>query len=74
MDNTIYAVIWVDFGVPLSLKSETGEDAILMAKHMWLKSNQSLANLRAVALTDDDKLHTLWEPERNPLVAERKGV
>lgn len=64
MEN-IYAVIWQDFGTPLSLKVVDGGVAIQKAQEMHDKARFAgitLHNLHAVRLDSEDKLHTLWQP------------
>jgi hypothetical protein len=60
----IYAVIWQDMGLLLSLPKPTPEEAIVSAKAMQAKSATSgitLHHLRAVSLDQSDTLRTLWE-------------
>ena len=62
--SELYAVIWSDFGVPLNLLFETAEQAINKARDMHAKAfgaHIRLGHLRAVHLTGDDKLITLWD-------------
>jgi hypothetical protein len=58
----IYAVVWVDFGIPLTLKCASADAAIAKAKDMAARA--ALQHLRAVSLDPDDVLVTLWSAER----------
>lgn len=63
--ENIYAVIWQDFGTPLSLKVADAATAIQKARDMASKAhsaNITLYDLRAVHLDNADTLHTLWKP------------
>jgi hypothetical protein len=59
----IYGVVWVDFGVPLTLKFADAATAIAKAKDM-AERGAPPHHLRAVSLAPDDTLTTLWEPSR----------
>ena len=62
MQTDIFAVIWQDM-IPLSLHCESAANAIDKAQAMRAKAETngiSLHDLRAIHLTKDDKLITLW--------------
>lgn len=65
MKTDIYAVVWNDF-IPLSLLADSEADAISKAQAMHAKATLSgvtLGYLKAVRVTPEDKLITLWQPE-----------
>lgn len=58
----IYAVLWEDF-IPLHLTEESAESAIATAKAIEAKAVRNgvkLRNLRAVQLTPNDEIITLY--------------
>ena len=57
----IYAVIWTDFGIPLSLPCASESAAVEKAKAMHGKA--PAIRPRAVSLSPNDKLTTLWQSE-----------
>lgn len=57
----IYAVIWNDF-IPLSLICENENTAIKTAKDISERANH-IEFIKAVKLTGNDELITLWEKE-----------
>lgn len=59
--NTLYAVIWLDF-IPLTLACESAQAAINAAQCMAEKGPH-IDYIRAVELTPDNKIITLWEKE-----------
>jgi hypothetical protein len=65
MQKHIYAVLWVDFGIPLHLIKDSAKSVIETAKSMHdkaVKNNITLHHLRVVSLAPDaDNLVTLWE-------------
>ncbi len=61
--RTLYAVIWLDFWGMASLNKETPQDAIDLAQSMNTRANGTIRELRAVELTPEDKLLTLWSPQ-----------
>ena len=64
-DKHIYAVLWMDFGIPLHLIKDSADSAIKSAQAMRdkaLANNITLHHLRAVSLAPDaNNLITLWE-------------
>jgi len=59
--GTIYAVIWTDNMLGhLTLRHSAPELAIETAQAMHTKGADKIHNLRAVELTPEDKLITLW--------------
>ena len=66
MASTIYAVVWRDLGLMLSLRKPDGASAVVAAMAIHNKSKAAgveLGELRAVWLKPDDTLTTLWQPE-----------
>ena len=69
----IHAVIWIDLGLPLSLPCKPEAEAIASAQSMRKRAmgaGVSLHHLRAVRLSADDKLHTLWAPSTDDAAPE----
>ncbi len=67
MTDTIFAVVWSDFGVPLNLRFANEAEAVAKAQDMHANAEFAhirLGHLRAVRLDADDKLTTLWEPQQ----------
>lgn len=62
MLNTIYGVVWVDFGIPMTLRKNSAAEAIEAAKHM--NSRARIPYIRAVEVTPKNEIITLWEPEK----------
>ena len=63
MPDVIFAVVWVDFGVPLHLPCDSAAEAISKAKDMHARATAAsieLQHLRAVRLSEADELTTLW--------------
>ena len=61
--SVIFAVVWVDFGIPLHLPCDNAAEAICKAAGMHTRATASgfeLQHLRAVELDANDNLKTLW--------------
>ena len=61
--SVIFAVVWVDFGIPMHLPCGNAADAIDKAADMHARATASgfeLQHLRAVELDANDNLKTLW--------------
>ena len=61
--SVIFAVVWVDFGIPLHLPCDNAAEAIRKAVDMHTRATASgfdVQHLRAVELDADDNLKTLW--------------
>ena len=61
--SVIFAVVWVDFGIPMHLTCGNAADAIGKAADMHTRAMASgfeLQHLRAVELDANDNLKTLW--------------
>ena len=64
----IHAVVWSDFGVPLSLRYGSDAEAIEAAQGIYEKATFAhikLGHIQAVRLDADNSLHVLWEPAIN---------
>ena len=61
--SIIFAVVWVDFGIPMHLPCGSAADAIDKAADMHARATVSgveVQHLRAVELDANDNLKTLW--------------
>lgn len=64
MNKIIYGVIWIDNMIgPLTLQKPCAESAINSAQDMVKRGTDKIRSVRAVQVTEDDKLITLWENE-----------
>lgn len=63
--KTVYGVIWTDKMLGhLTLNQDTAEEAISTAKGMNERGADKIYNLRAVEVTPENKIITLWSPEK----------
>lgn len=61
--SVIFAVVWIDFGIPMHIICSNAADAICKAANMHTRATASgveLRNLRAIELDANDNLKTLW--------------
>ena len=64
MTKDIYAVIWQDMGILLSLPTESATLAVEKARSIHAQATARgviLHRVRAVHVNESDKLTTLWE-------------